>query len=117
MEIEAEEQMGFTFCFWVYLFNSNAFPATVLKQVYSENNSSSLLLVLNEKTLFLLPLTCIHNEATGPGNTTLSTEVSKMSAEIEHPQYKWIHVGYEKFGFLFWKKKKGNYKQHEMLPF
>ncbi|XWS27421.1 hypothetical protein CRYUN_Cryun26dG0113800 [Craigia yunnanensis] len=95
VEIEVEEQMGFTLCFWVYLFNSNAFPATVLKQVYSENNSSSPLLVLNEKTLLLLPLTCVHNEATGPGNTALSTEVPKVSAEIEHPQYKWIHVGYE----------------------
>ena len=95
MEIEAEEQTGFTLCFWVYLFNSNAFPATILKQMYSENNSSSPLLVLNEKTLLLLPLTCIHNEATGPGNTALSTEVPKVSAEIEHPQYKWIHVGYE----------------------
>ena len=75
--------------------------------MYLENNSSSPLLVLNEKTLFLLPLTCIHNEATGPGNTTLSTEVLKVSAEIEHLQYKWIHVGYEKFDFLFWKKKEG----------
>ena len=63
--------------------------------MYSENNSSSPLLVLNEKTLMFLPLTCLHNEATGPGNTTLLTEVPKVSSEIEHPQYNWIHVGYE----------------------
>lgn len=33
LEIEAEERTGFTLCFWVYLFNSTAFPATILKQV------------------------------------------------------------------------------------
>ncbi|XVF18432.1 hypothetical protein REPUB_Repub11eG0021100 [Reevesia pubescens] len=95
VEIEAEEEKGFIFCFWVYLFNSNAFPATILKQVCSETNSSSPLLVLNEKTLMLFPLACLHNEAPGSGNTALLTEVPKLSAEIEHLQYKWIHVGYE----------------------
>ncbi|EOY13579.1 SH2 domain protein A, putative isoform 1 [Theobroma cacao] len=95
VEIEVEEGKGFILCFWVYMFNPNAFPATILKQVYSETNSSAPLLVLNEKTLMLLPLTCLHNEVPDPGNTALSTEVLKVSTQIEYPQYKWIHVAYE----------------------
>ncbi|TYI03462.1 hypothetical protein ES332_A11G341500v1 [Gossypium tomentosum] len=77
------------------IFNSNAFPSTILKQVYAETNSSPPLLVLNEKTLMIFPLTCLLNEALCPGNTDLPSEVPKMSAEIEHPQNNWIHVGYE----------------------
>lgn len=95
LEIEAEERTGFTLCFWVYLFNSTAFPATILKQVYSENNTTSPLLVLNEKKMMLFPLTCLHNEATVPVNTAFSTQVPKVSAEIEQPLYKWMHVGCE----------------------
>ncbi|XP_022717399.1 SH2 domain-containing protein A-like isoform X2 [Durio zibethinus] len=94
-EIEAEEEKGFTLCFWVYVFNSNAFPATILKQVYAETNSNAPLLVLNEKTMMFLPLTCLQNEAPSPGNIALPTEVPKVSTEIEHPLNKWIHVGYE----------------------
>ncbi|XP_039040477.1 SH2 domain-containing protein A-like [Hibiscus syriacus] len=45
----------------------------------------------------LLPLACRHNEAPGPGpgNIELPSEVPKVTAEIEHPQHKWIHIGYE----------------------
>ncbi|KAK8633325.1 hypothetical protein V6N13_014171 [Hibiscus sabdariffa] len=90
VETEVDEEKGFVLCFWLYIFGSNAFPVTILKQVYAEDNSSSPLLVLNEKTLMLLPLTCLHNEAPGLGNTDLP-----MTAEIEQAQNKWIHVGYE----------------------
>ncbi|KAK8540553.1 hypothetical protein V6N13_056691 [Hibiscus sabdariffa] len=65
VETEVDEEKGFVLCFWVYIFGCNAFPATILKQVYAEANSSSPLLVLNEKTLMLLPLTYLHNEAPG----------------------------------------------------
>ncbi|KAK8588976.1 hypothetical protein V6N13_087862 [Hibiscus sabdariffa] len=95
VETEVDEEKGFILCFWVYIFDSKAFPATILKQVYAETKSSSPLLVLNEKTLMLLPLTCLHNEAPGPGNTDLLSKVPKVTTEIEHPQNKWIHVGYE----------------------
>ncbi|XVE52998.1 hypothetical protein DITRI_Ditri02bG0169400 [Diplodiscus trichospermus] len=95
VEIEAEGEKGFILCFWVYLFNSNAFPATILKQVYAESNSSSPLIVLNDKTLMLFPLTCLHNEAPGCGTTASPTEVRKACTGLEHPEYKWIHVGYE----------------------
>ncbi|KAG4177165.1 hypothetical protein ERO13_A11G290000v2 [Gossypium hirsutum] len=95
VETEVDEEKGFILCFWVYIFNSNAFPSTILKQVHAETNSSPPLLVLNEKTLMIFPLTCLHNEALGPGNTDFPSEVPKVSAEIEHPQNNWIHVGYE----------------------
>ncbi|OMO92616.1 hypothetical protein COLO4_17454 [Corchorus olitorius] len=95
VEINAVEEEGFMFCFWVYLFNSNASPSTILKQVCSETSSTAPLLVLNEKTLTLLPLTCSHNEAPDSEDTALSTEVPKLLTEVENPQYKWIHVGYE----------------------
>ncbi|OMO74646.1 hypothetical protein CCACVL1_16555 [Corchorus capsularis] len=95
VEINAVEEEGFMFCFWVYLFNSNASPSTILKQVCSETNSTAPLLVLNDKTLTLLPLTCSHNKAPDSADTALSTEVPKLLTEVENPQYKWIHVGYE----------------------
>nr|KJB45846.1 hypothetical protein B456_007G332400 [Gossypium raimondii] len=95
VETEVDEEKGFILCFWVYIFNSNAFPSTILKQVYAETNSSPPLLVLDEKTLMIFPLTCLLNEALGSGNTDLPSEVPKVSAEIEHPQNNWIHVGYE----------------------
>ncbi|KAE8668883.1 SH2 domain protein A, putative isoform 2 [Hibiscus syriacus] len=95
VETEVDEENGFILCFWVYIFDYKAFPSTIIKQVFAETNSSSPLLVLNEKTLMLLPLTCLHNDAPGPGNTDLPSEVPKVTAEIQHPQHKWIHVGYE----------------------
>lgn len=33
VETEVDEEKGFILCFWVYIFNSNAFPSTILKQV------------------------------------------------------------------------------------
>ncbi|KAE8718696.1 SH2 domain protein A, putative isoform 2 [Hibiscus syriacus] len=95
VETEVDEEKGFILCFWVYIFDSKTFPATILKQVYAETNTSSSLLVLNETTLTLLPLACLHNEAPGPGNTELPSEVPKVTAAIERPQHKWIHIGYE----------------------
>ncbi|KAJ6776154.1 hypothetical protein OIU74_000356 [Salix koriyanagi] len=50
-EIEVENEKNFSISFWVYLINSStaAFPAAIIKQVYSDISSNAPFLVLNEK--------------------------------------------------------------------
>ncbi|XP_034933531.1 SH2 domain-containing protein A isoform X2 [Populus alba] len=89
-EIEVENEKDFSISFWVYLINSStaAFPATIIKQVYSDISSDAPFLVLNEKKIMtLFPFFHAHKETTNFSNST--------SMEIEFPLENWIHVGCE----------------------
>ncbi|KAJ9153429.1 hypothetical protein P3X46_026870 [Hevea brasiliensis] len=86
---------NFSFSFWVYLIDSaNAYPATVINQIYSDITSSAPFISINEKKLVtLLPLSLLHKEASDPSNSTSLTEALHASMENEFPLENWIHVG------------------------
>ncbi|KAJ6314359.1 hypothetical protein OIU78_017934 [Salix suchowensis] len=89
-EIEVENEKNFSISFWVYLINSStaAFPATIIKQVYSDISSNAPFLVLNEKKKMTpFPFLHAHKDTTNFSNST--------SMEIEFPLENWIHVGCE----------------------
>lgn len=94
--VEIEGEGTFSLCFWVYLLNSTAFPATIIQQVHSASIGSAPLLILDEKKrMMLLPLLLLHKEAPDPANSTSWTKVPHASMKIEFPFEKWIHVGCE----------------------
>ncbi|XP_077235197.1 SH2 domain-containing protein B-like [Tasmannia lanceolata] len=90
------EEGGFSLCLWIYLLSSTRYPSTIISQTHPSIEGNVPFLLLNdEKKMTLFPFLFLHEEAPHPNTSASCGDLSCISAGIEFPLEKWVHVGCE----------------------
>ncbi|KAF3781128.1 hypothetical protein EJ110_NYTH22160 [Nymphaea thermarum] len=89
--LDMKDDGSFTLCLWIYFLGSSQYPASIINQASSDGEVSMPFLKLNgDKKITLMPAILVHEEA-----YVDEAERPCVSAELECPFEKWVHVGCE----------------------
>lgn len=92
---EGSGSIGFSLSLWVYLSGSPRPSSVILRQVLSEKDEVPFLALSEENRLTLFPLMFLHKDAPSPDVSFPWSDISHISAYIQCPLEKWVHVGCE----------------------